>query len=281
MQYKLNLATRDAKYADVYETTLYNALLGSVDLPAHNFTYTNPLETTDARYPWHVCPCCVGNIPRVLLMLPTWMYARADDGLYVNLFAGSTVDVGKIAGTDVQVVQTTNYPWDGKVSIAVNPAAAAKFTLHIRAPHRAVSMLYTATPDCDGIASMTVNGRPADTKAGPDGYVTIDRTWSPGDTVAFELPMAVQRITASDKIAADRGKVALRRGPLIYDLESVDQKLDIPLGATADFKTDWSPDLLGGVMAIHGTFPDGTPLLAIPNYARANRGGRSMVWIRQ
>jgi DUF1680 family protein len=279
MQYKLNLATRDAKYADVYETTLYNALLGSVDLPAHNFTYTNPLETAEARYPWHVCPCCVGNIPRVLLMLPTWMYARTDDGVYVNLFAGSTVDVGKVAGGDLQMVQTTNYPWDGKVSIAVNPATAAKFTVHIRSPRREASMLYTAVPNSDGLFGLTVNGQVMDIKPGTDGYIAIDRTWKPGDTIAFELPMKVQQVTASDKVKATRGRVAIQRGPLMYDIESVDQKLTQPLGLSPDLKADWSPDLLGGVMSVHGTFADGTPLLAIPNYARANRGGRSMVWM--
>ena len=281
MQYKLNLATRDAKYADIYETTLYNALLGSVDLPAHNFTYTNPLETDEARYPWHVCPCCVGNIPRVLLMLPTWMYARADDGVYVNLFAGSTVDVGQVAGCDLQMVQTTDYPWDGKVSITVNPSSSAKFAVHIRSPRREVSTLYKAVPDSDGLMSLAINNQPIESEVGPDGYVSINRSWTPGDKITFELPLKIQQVTASEQVASTRGRVALQRGPLIYDIESVDQNVNDSLGQSASLTTEWSPELLGGIVSIHGTFKDGKPLLAIPNYARANRGGRSMVWIKQ
>ena len=76
------------------------------------------------RYPWHACPCCVGNIPRTLLMIPTWTYAKGNDGIYVNLFIGSTINVENIAGTDIEMVQKTDYPWSGKVAITVNPKAA-------------------------------------------------------------------------------------------------------------------------------------------------------------
>jgi DUF1680 family protein len=281
MQYKLNLATRDAKYADLYETTLYNAVLGDCDLPAQNYTYTNSLDSSEARYQWHVCPCCVGNIPRVLLMLPTWMYARADDGVYVNLFAGSTVDVGAVAGTQVQMVQATNYPWDGQVAITVNPAAPATFAVHVRSPRREVSALYSATPTSDGLTHLTVNGQPVTATAGNDGYVTIDRRWTAGDKVAFELPLKVQRVTADPRVAATRGRVALQRGPIIYNVESADGDVTRPLGATPDLQATWTPDLLDGVVALRGTCADGTPLLAIPNYARLNRGGRSLVWMKQ
>jgi DUF1680 family protein len=282
MQYKLNLATRDAKYADVYEATIYNALLGDVDLAGKNFTYTNALDSDEARYGWHVCPCCVGNIPRALLMLPTWMYARADDGVYVNLFAGSTVDVGRVAGTQLRLVQATDYPWTGQVKLTVNPAAPARFAVHLRSPKREVSTLYTATPDGDGLTGLTVNGKPADATVSSDGYVTVDREWTAGDAVAFELPLPVQQVRASDKVASTRGRVALVRGPLVYNIESADhQDVDSPLGPTPNLSSQWSPDLLGGVVTIHGTFADGAPLVAIPNYARLNRGGRSLVWMRQ
>ncbi len=108
----------------------------------------------------------------------------------------------------------------------------------------------------------------------------LNRTWKAGDVVEWEVPMQVQRIKASDRIAATRGRVALRYGPLIYNVESVDQNLDSALSPTAPLSTEWRPDLLGGVLVIKGEFTDGKPLLAIPNYARLNRGGRSMVWIK-
>jgi DUF1680 family protein len=283
MQWKMGLATRDSRYADLYETTIYNALLGDVDLPAQNFTYTNSLDTGAPRYKWHNCPCCVGNIPRALLMLPTWMYSKSDDGLYVNLFAGSTVNVGKVGdASNVEMVQTTDYPLSGKVAIVVNPASQAPFTVFVRWPKREVSTLYTALPESDGITSITVNGQTVEATPDAGGYVAINRQWKAGDRIEFTMPMQVQRITASDKVAATRGRVALRRGPLIYNLETADgQDVEKPVSTQSSLTADWSPDLLGGVTTIHGTFADGTPLVAIPNYARLNRGGRSLVWMRE
>ncbi len=169
-QHNMNLLFQDGKYADLYEETLFNAILGDLDLDETHFYYQNPLETAGTpdehkpgqfagfRTAWHGCPCCVSNISRVLLMLPTWMYATGSDGLYVNLFTGSTVDVGKVAGTKVEIVQTTNYPWDGKVAIVVNPREEKEFSIYIRSPRRETSALYTCDPTCDGITSLMVNG---------------------------------------------------------------------------------------------------------------------------
>ncbi|MGC4034192.1 MAG: glycoside hydrolase family 127 protein [Tepidisphaeraceae bacterium] len=281
MQYKLNLATRNAKFADLYETTIYNAILGDVDLQAQNFTYTNSLDSQEKRYKWHVCPCCVGNIPRVLLMLPTWMYTKDDKSVYVNLFAGSTVNVGKIAGADVELMQTTEYPWKGQVAVTVNPSQPAKFTVNVRSPKRDVSELYKLTPAGDGITTLKVNGQSMAVTPDASGYIAIDREWKAGDKIEFDLPLPVQTITASDKIAATRGRVAVARGPLIYNIESVDGDVNKPVGQTPSLAAQWSPELLGGVMSLHGTYADGSPLLAIPNYARLNRGGRSLVWMKQ
>ncbi len=278
-QHKLHLACQDARYADLYEETIYNAILGDVDLEGKNFCYTNPLDSGQTRYPWHVCPCCVGNIPRTLLMLPTWMYSRSTDSIYVNLFVGSTVSVGKVAGTEVELVQATDYPWGGKVSITVNPTATKRFALRIRVPNRGVSGLYTSTPLCNGMASLAVNGSPL-TPTIEKGYAVVAREWKAGDKVEFVLPLTVQRVKASGQVAADVGRVALRYGPLIYNVESVDQDLDSILSPDSPLSTEWNPTLLGGVMTIKGAYSNGAPLLAIPNYVRNNRGGRSMVWLK-
>ncbi len=295
-QYKMNLTYQDAKYADLCEETLFNAILGDFDIEGKHFYYENPLETDgspDKRDPgklvgfrtaWHSCPCCVGNIPRTLLMLPTWMYATGPDSLYVNQFAGTTVNVGKVAGTDVQIVQATNYPWDGKVTITVNPQEAKTFAIHIRSPQRSISEIYTSTPDCDGIVALSVNG----TSVMPTmerGYAVIKRKWGAGDKIELELHMKPQRVKACDKVAADRGLVALRFGPLVYNFEAADNPgmygQNLPtLKADSPLKTEWQPNFLQGVVVIRAETADGSPLLAIPNYVRNNRSGHSAVWIR-
>ncbi|MGA2034872.1 MAG: beta-L-arabinofuranosidase domain-containing protein [Thermoguttaceae bacterium] len=278
-QHKMNLACQEAKYADLYEETLYNAVLSDVDLEGRNFTYTNPLDSSQSRYLWHGCPCCVGNIPRTLLMLPTWTYAKSADCLCVNLFVGSTVTVDGVGGADVQIVQTTDYPWSGKVSLALRPSAAARFTLRIRLPNRNVSGLYASEPNCDGVTAFSVNGQ-AVTPAIDSGYAVLRRTWADGDKVEMLLPMKVQRVKADRRIAADLGRVALRYGPLIYNIESVDQDVELVLDPKSALSTRWDAGLLGGVVVVEGTFRNGAALKAIPNYTRNNRGGRSLVWIK-
>jgi DUF1680 family protein len=283
-QHQLNLTYHDAKFADLYEETLYNALLGSIDLEGKNFYYQNPLDERGPRYDWHVCPCCVGNIPRTLLMLPTWIYAKSADGIYINLFIGGTVTIEGVAGINVEMVQKTDYPWSSEVSITVNPQQAKKFGIMIRVPNRSVSELYAATPQSDGITSISVNGS-AITPPVDKGYAVINRLWSPGDKIELKLPMKIQKIKGIDKIEAAKGRVALRYGPLIYCAESIDQDLNNVLRAegvppsdhgqdardTATLTTEWKGDFLDGVMVIKGTWADGSALTAIPYYARSNR----------
>jgi DUF1680 family protein len=270
-QYKLNLSYHDAKYADLYEETMYNALLGATDLAGTSFCYTNPLVDTE-RAKWHTCPCCVGNIPRTLLMMPTWAYVKGDDGLYVNLFVGSRIDVGEVAGTRVEMVQETDYPWKGAVAITVNPQAPRRFALRVRSPQRKTSALYHAEPPVDGLVRLAVNGE-AVTPRIEKGYAVITREWHAGDRVELELPMTVQRVTADERIDATRGKVALRYGPLVYSVERADQRrIDLSIGDAA-LVPEWRGDLLGGVVAIRGRWVDGSPLTAVPNFARMNRTG--------
>jgi len=266
----MNLTYHDSRYADLYEETLYNALLGSMDLEGKNFYYQNPLDARGLRNDWHGCPCCVGNIPRMLLMLPTWMYMKDDDGIYVNLFIGSTVTVEDVADINVELVQETDYPWSGKVSITVNPETEKEFTIKVRVPNRQVSELYRSTPSVNGITSLAVNGAAVKPNIAK-GYAESTRNWKAGDKIEVVLPMKVQRVKGIDEIEATRGKVALRYGPLIYNVEQVDQDITRVLTTESQLTTEWRGDLLGGVTVIKGKWADGSDLIAIPNYARCNR----------
>jgi len=232
--------------------------------------YTNPLDANAGRPEWQNCPCCVGNISRTVLMLPTWMYSKGENAIFVNLFAGSKITVEGVAGTDVHLVQETDYPWKGAVGITVTPAKSARFAINVRVPNRDVSTLYRGAAAANGITSIKVNGAavPAPVK---NGYATLDRTWKAGDTIALELPMVPNYVHASEKITATTNKVALRYGPLVYNIEHVDQDITQAIDAKAPLTAEFRKDLLGGVTVIHGKFANGTPLLAIPNFARFNR----------
>jgi hypothetical protein len=206
-----------------------------------------------------------------MLMLPTWMYSKDEGGIYVNLFAGSAMKIDRVAGTTVEMVQATDYPWHGKIAITVNPQQSKTFAIRVRVPNRGVSHLYTNTPAIEGVTSLAVNGR-AMTPEIVNGYAVVSRTWKKGDRIDLELPLGVQRVRSTGKVAADEGLVALRYGALLYNVEAIDQPITGALAADAKLTTEWRPDLLGGVMVIKGTYTDGTSFMAVPNFARLNRG---------
>lgn len=279
-QHKMNRLSRDAKYADLYEETLYNALLGSIDVEGKAFYYTNGLEGGGKRHPWHVCPCCVGNIPRILFQLPTWMYNADEKNLYVNLFIGSSFKVPEIAG-GVTVVQETEYPREGKVKLTLTPAQAKAFALHIRVPNYKTSDLYTLDPAVTVLGPVKVNGAELKTRKIEKGYLVIERVWKAGDSVTIELPLTVQKIVADPRVKACADRVALRCGPLVYTFESKEQDINKAIDASAPISVNWDEALLGGTTVLEGKLSDGKPFKAIPYYLRHNRGGNSRVWMKK
>jgi DUF1680 family protein len=274
---RLHRLHADGHYRDVQERVLYNNLLGAVELSGTNFYYQNPLDEKKARYPWHGCPCCVGNIPRSLLAIKDLMYSvnSARTELYLSHYVDSEATLPEIGGAPLRIRQTTRYPWSGEVAVTFHPARAATFTLKLRIPDRTESELYSATPDLGGQFTVRVNGQSQSPKI-ERGYIALRREWQEGDRIELSLPMEVQRIRCDERVLANRGHVALQYGPLAYNVESMDlppgKDLDaLALAADAPLRAEWDDNLLGGVLAIRGAFADGTPLQAIPNYARLNR----------
>jgi DUF1680 family protein len=146
-----------------------------------------------------------------------------------------------------------------------------KFSVYVRIPNRTTSKLYKEQPAVSGLTSLSVNGQKT-TPVIEKGYAVVTRQWKAGDSIELELPIEPQRVAADKKIKADQDLVALKYGPLIYNVERADQNIDQKLG-TAPLQTRWKPDLLGGVMIVEGKWADGSDLIAIPNYARMNRVG--------
>jgi len=299
--HRLFLLEGDAKYIDVMERTLYNGLVSGVSLDGKTFFYPNPLESNGqhARQEWFGVACCPGNITRFMPSVPGYLYATRGDSLYVNLYAAGRADID-LPGGKVQVTQDTRYPWDGAVTMHLTPDRARRFALKVRIPGWArnepvPSDLYRFIDNGVAAASVAVNRQNVPMTL-DRGYVTIDRTWSPGDTVAINLPMPVRRIVAKDEVVADRDRVALQRGPVVYAAEWPDNAngkvRNIVLPDTAALTSEFRADLLRGVQVIRGkafgltTTEDGAvrrteqPFMAIPYSTWANRGrGQMAVWL--
>ena len=299
----------DGKYVDIMERTLYNGLISGVSLKGDTFFYPNPLESVGqhARQEWFGVACCPGNITRFMASVPGYIYAkreaagggRGTDALYVNLFAGGTASID-LAGRNLSIVQDTRYPWDGAVKITLTPDKPRAFTVNVRIPGWAreepvPSDLYRFADAAAPKPTIRVNGTPVPL-ALADGYVAISRTWSPGDAIDLNLPMPVRRVVANEKVAADRDRIALQRGPIVYAAEWPDNPngkvRNIVLPETSRLSAQFRPDLLNGVEVITGRGfglsydPTGAvkkveqPFMAIPYATWANRGrGQMEVWI--
>jgi DUF1680 family protein len=292
----------DAKYVDIMERTLYNGLISGVSLKGDTFFYPNPLESNGqhARQEWFGVACCPGNITRFMASVPGYIYAKKDPStLYVNLYAEGTADVD-LAGGKVKIAQTTRFPWDGAVHMTLTPDQPRAFTVNVRIPGWAREQpvpgdLYRFADAAAPKPTVKVNGAAVPLTL-VDGYVAIARTWQAGDAIDLNLPMPVRRIAANDQVAADRDRVALQRGPIVYAAEWPDnpngkvRNIVLPDGnaMTAEFRAD----LLNGVVVVKGravglaldekgaVTKTEQPFMAIPYATWANRGrGQMAVWL--
>jgi DUF1680 family protein len=291
--HRMFLLTGDAKYMDVFERTAFNGFLSGVSTSGDRFFYPNPLAYDGkaknnhgfaGRAPWFGCACCPPNLMRTLAALTGYFYAVRDDALYVNCYAQSEGEV-RIAGTTVKLGQATDYPWSGGVKLTVSPAKPAKFTLRVRIPGWAQgrpvpSDLYAYESPEPAAWRVLVAGR--EMKAQPElGYVSITREWRSGDAVELDFPMRVHRVRGNEKIAATHGQVALERGPVVYCVEEIGQKIaPDSLAAPRSTSTKAMPALLGGVTVLEIKGSNGAPLTAIPYFSWDNRGLAPMtVWL--
>jgi DUF1680 family protein len=280
------------------ELALYNGFLSGVSLSGDRFFYENPLASRgeDRRDAWSDPACCPSNVVRIIPQVGNFVYARDGGGIYVNLYVESVADI-PWKDAHVRLAQTTFYPWEGKVRIVVEPESPDEFTLNVRIPGWAGdgpvrSDLYGFA---DGLsaertgARIKVNGKTLGDLNVRNGYARIRRSWKKGDFIEMDLPMPVRRVRANPKVEADRGRVALMRGPIVYCLESADNPFDVlslALPGDSVLEREHRASLLGGVTIIRGRglAGGGVPVefTAVPYYAWANReAGAMTVWVRE
>jgi DUF1680 family protein len=296
--HRLFLLHRDAKYIDILERTLYNAVIVGVSMEGDTFFYPNPLAS-DGKYrfnkgaacrqPWFGTACCPGNIARFIPSVTGYIYAATGDAIYTNLFVSSQAEI-PIHENIVRIEQQTAYPWEGKIQITVSPFKEAEFSLHVRIPGWAQNRpvpgdLYRYMEAFEDKPALAVNGKsmPLDLVK---GYAVIHRVWNDGDVVLLDLPMPVHRLQSHPNVEENTGKVALERGPLVYCVEGIDHEgnaLDLTLPEDPDLYVEFDPNLLNGLVVIKGkVIQNENPreLTAIPYYAWSHRGvGEMTVWL--
>lgn len=284
---QMNLQYADAKYADELERALYNGVLSGVSYAGNRYFYENPLASgkNRARWEWHGCPCCPPMFLKAMGELPSLIYAQGSGGIYTNLYIGSEANLD-ISETKVSIKQVTNYPWDGRVRISPDLTHPAKFALNLRIPG------WCENP------TIRINGLLQSGWTKTLGYAVLDRVWKKGDCVDVSFPTAIERVHSDPRVEADKGRVALRRGPLVYCFEGIDNHESLEslvISPEAKLSKKAEPSFLGGVTVILGRAEriEATPLpidkkfsresfTAIPYYLNANRAHSEMaVWMAE
>jgi DUF1680 family protein len=293
--------TGDARYADVVELALYNSVLSGVSMDGDKFFYTNPLAIS-ASYPYSLrwsggrekyialSNCCPPNLVRTIAEISNYMYSVADDGVYVDLYGGNVLHTTLKDGAPIVLEQQTDYPWDGYISVVVKEAPVKETGIFMRIPGWCKK------------ASLSVNGKVVEVKQG--GYAKLFRHWRAGDRIKLVLDMPATLIEANPLVEETKNQVAVKRGPLVYCLESVDLRAEQQLSdiiVPSDIRLQQKPFKIdnGNVMALEGDvrllqhnswsgvlykeLNDSTQTVRvkwIPYYAWANRGKSDMsVWL--
>ncbi|MBO7721726.1 MAG: DUF4838 domain-containing protein [Kiritimatiellae bacterium] len=275
----------ESKYVDILERVIYNGFLSGVSLTGDEYFYPNPLACKGGyrRSKWFGCSCCPVNDVRFIPQIPSFAWATDGANIFWNLVMQGEAEV-----EGVKFKCDTGYPWNGRATLAVSPAAEKRFTLKLRVPGWAKGEpvpgdLYTQTvPASVKEITLSVNGAALDPAPGKDGYIDIDRKWKAGDKVEVNFPMPVKRIRAHRAVVDDLGRLAVERGPMLYCAEGCDNggaAYDAVLPEDATFTDDT-------IVIGDKTFPAlkaSNGLKLIPYFAWDHRqpGNDMQVWFRE
>ena len=299
---RLNLFYEDAKYADAYEKALYNGILTGVELNGKRFYYGTDLDSANGknRTSWMDCACCPPNLIRTIANIGGYMYTVNKDVVFKNLYGGNTANIN-VEGTNVNIKEVSNYPWEGMIDMTVTPDEEKEFTLNLRIPGWIKAQKNQQV-------TIKVNGEEIDATPSAKGYVAITRTWSEeGTDVYMDMPLEIRLTEPDDNVGATRdystaedvaaswvnadnnlwNKVAIERGPITYCAEQASllnstntAASQVRVGRNNELTATWNPDLLRGIVEIRGTMKYGTSdastatqeVQFIPFYTKNNRG---------
>lgn len=290
--HRMYLKSGDVKYMDVFERTLYNGFLAGVSMEGNTFFYPNPLEADGytkfnqgvcGRSPWFDCSCCPVNVVRILPSLPGYIYATNGNEVVVNLYIGNRSEI-VLDNQTLQLDLTTNYPWDGKVTLQVLNTEPINATFKLRVPGWARNEvmegdLYHYLDGQTPATTLSVNGETKEVYI-KEGYLILEKgEWQQNDKIDLTFEMPIRKVLTDERVTANRNKIALERGPLVYCMEEVDNPdgvLNYLVPKTEKLEYAFDQNLLGGIGEIKGA-----TLTAIPYYAWAHRGnGEMAVWLQ-
>lgn len=201
LNFSLARLTGDARYLDMAEQTLYNHLLGAQSPDGKNWAYYLGLRDSK-RYRWHTDPeCCPTKGSRGIAVTLPHVYGLMEDGISINFYEAGEATLTLPSGNAVRLNVATEYPFDGRVVVRVDPAERETFALRLRLPGWCSSYQFK------------LNGTVLDVQANDQGWLVLNRAWTAGEHVELVMEMPVRVITDS---IGNVGRAAVTRGPLVF-----------------------------------------------------------------
>ena len=253
--YRMLSLTGDAKHGDVMELVLHNSGLSGIGIDGKDYYYSNPLRKIEGaldydsmnvefpeRQPYLHCFCCPPNLVRTVAKSPAWAYSKTENGIAVNLYGGNKLATTLMDGTSIKLSQKSNYPWNGDVEITIEESKSEPFEILLRIPSWAKG------------STLKVNGQKVNSIV-PGDYKRLNRHWATNDVISLHMPMETKFIEGHPRIEEVRNQVAVKRGPIVYALETPDLPkgtaiTDVYIGSNKELKPIHKPDFLGGVTTI-------------------------------
>ncbi|WP_282124407.1 glycoside hydrolase family 127 protein [Algibacter mikhailovii] len=246
----------ESKYADIMELVVYNSGLSGISLEGKDYYYANPLRVIDGsrdyekmntefpvRQPYLDCFCCPPNLVRTISKLSGWAYSKSHNGIAVNLFGGNKLKTTLLDGSNIELTQETNYPWEGLVKITMDKSKKEAFDVMLRVPNWAEN------------TKIMVNDEALNITVEAGKFAIINRKWKKGDVITIDMPMEITFIEGHTRIEEVRNQVAVKRGPIVYCVESPDLPqntniVDVYLNSDTPLHAEYKPDFLKGVTTI-------------------------------
>ncbi|WP_281765249.1 aceric acid hydrolase [Neptunitalea lumnitzerae] len=211
--------TGEAKYADIVELTLYNSVLSGISLDGDEFCYNNPLNVSkhlpfDQRWGSKregyitLSNCCAPNVTRTLAEINNYAYSLGKNGLYVNLYGSNHLSTTLQNGKRIEITQSTNYPWDGNITLNIDKISNDEMSIYVR------------IPSWSSGGTLSVNKTTVSDQLLPGTYFEIKRKWKKGDSIELNIPMEVALMESNPLVEETRNQIAVKRGPIVYCLES-------------------------------------------------------------
>ncbi|UCG00976.1 MAG: glycoside hydrolase family 127 protein [Candidatus Heimdallarchaeota archaeon] len=275
--WEMTLLTAEAKFADLLEWQLYNAVSVGISQDGKSYLYRNPLVSKGdvTRKEWFAIPCCPSNLSRTWASLGQYIYSYHGSKIWIHQYIGNETHFTLESMSPMRMILNSGFPWHGNVQIELDLISSEFFAIYLRIPSWVESYSLKINDEDQQVSRNELNTVKTASGYSPfrSCYISLEREWNPGDRIDLHFPMKIQILQSRPEVKNDFGKSTITRGPVVYCLENIDNpNIDIFNARIFGNSLTVEPtELFGDIYIIKGQTEDGKKVAFIPYYCWSNR----------